>query len=206
MSGARAAKPGECDVLSELFHGQLVRLACQDVEKEAASLARWSRDSELMRLRGNDPARPRTAQYYQDEAARHPESQNRFAFYVYALEGGRLLGLTSLWVGNWANGEGWVGIVIGERTDWGRGYGTDAMGVLLRYAFAELNLSRVSLATFATNTRAIRSYQKAGFALEGTAREAVRRDGRRSGDALMGILRDEWRSREWRALPEAGSV
>ena len=111
-------------------------------------------------------------------------------------EGGRLIGFTSLWVGNWASAEGWVGIVIGERIDWGHGYGTDAMRVLLHYAFAELNLARVSLATFATNTRAIRSYQKAGFTLEGTQRDTVRRDGRRSGDAVMGILRDEWHSRE----------
>jgi RimJ/RimL family protein N-acetyltransferase len=80
--------------------------------------------------------------------------------------------------------------------------------VLLRYAFVELNLARVSLATFAANTRAIRSYQKAGFALEGTPREVVRRDGRRSDDAVMGILRDEWRSREWRSGERgaAGSV
>src|SRR5258706_577483 len=144
------------NMLTELFRGRLVRLACQDADKDGETLARWSRDSELLRLRGNDPAQPRTAKYYPDEEARHPESGNRFAFNIHALEGGRLIGLTSLWVGSWANGEGWVGIFIGERTNWGHGYGTDAMRVLLQYAFAELNLARVSLETFAANTRAIR--------------------------------------------------
>ena len=193
-------------MLSNLFRGRLVRLACQDVDKDAASWARWSTDSELLRLRNGDPARPRTAKYYQDEEARRPVTGSRFAFDIRLLEAGRLIGFTSLWVANWANAEGWVGIFIGERTDWGQGYGTDAMRVLLRYAFAELNLARVSLATFATNTRAIRSYQKAGFSLEGAPREVVQRDGRRSDDAIMGILRDEWRSREWTAPSKAGSV
>jgi RimJ/RimL family protein N-acetyltransferase len=177
---------------TDLFRGRLVRLACQDVATDAETLARWSRDSEFLRLRSSNPARPRTAKYYQDEEARHPASGNRFAFNILALEGDRLVGFTSLWVANWANAEGWVGIFIGERADWGRGYGTDAMRVLLGYAFAELNLARVSLATFATNARAIRSYQKAGFIREGTQREAVLRDGRRSDDAVMGILRDEY--------------
>ena len=66
------------------------------------------------------------------------------------------------------------------------------MGVLLRYAFAELNLRRVSLSVFEYNPRAMRSYEKAGFVVEGRRRQALNRDGRRWDVIHMGILREEW--------------
>jgi RimJ/RimL family protein N-acetyltransferase len=88
-----------------------------------------------------------------------------------------------------------VGIGLGDRNYWGRGYGTEAMRLVVNYAFAELNLARVGLEAFAYNTRAVRSYEKVGFSLEGRQREQMRRDGRRLDVVRMGILR---------ATPEGG--
>ncbi len=85
-----------------------------------------------------------------------------------------------------------MGISIGEKEYWGKGYGTDAMRVVLRYAFTELNLHRVSLTVFEYNPRAIRSYEKAGFTLEGREREAVFRSGKRTDMIYMGVLREDW--------------
>jgi RimJ/RimL family protein N-acetyltransferase len=93
---------------------------------------------------------------------------------------------------SWSNGNSWVGIGIGEREYWGRGYGTDAMRVVLRFAFQELNLHRVSLSVFAYNERAVRSYVKAGFREEGRTRELMLREGTRHDVIEMGILREEW--------------
>ena len=87
------------------------------------------------------------------------------------------------------------GIGIGERSDWGKGYGTDAMRLILRYAFIELNLYRVSLDALGSNARAIRSYEKCGFVREGELRDAARYDGQYVGEVYMGILRDEWEQR-----------
>jgi RimJ/RimL family protein N-acetyltransferase len=180
-------------MLTDIFRGRLIRLTAQDPERDAEAQARWSYNSEFLRLLDSDPARPRTAKYYQDEGTQRAEREHVFAFNIRTLDGDRLIGFTSLWVGNWASGEGRVGIGIGERADWGRGYGTDAMRALLRYAFAELNLARVSLEAFAVNTRAIRSYEKAGFTLEGTQRQWARRDGRRRDVVVMSILLEEYR-------------
>jgi RimJ/RimL family protein N-acetyltransferase len=180
-------------MLTELFRGRLVRLAAQDAQRDAEILARWSYDSEYLRLLDTDAARPRTAKYFEADVARHAERENGYAYNIRTLDGDRLIGFTTLWVVNWASAEGRVGIGIGERADWGRGYGTDAMQVLLRYAFAELNLARVSLEAFAENTRAVRSYQKAGFTLEGVQREWLRRDGRRGDVVVMSILPEEYR-------------
>jgi len=67
------------------------------------------------------------------------------------------------------------------------------MRVMLRYAFAELNLHRVSLNVFEYNPRAIRSYEICGFVREGRCRQALHRDGRRWDLIYMGIMREEWR-------------
>jgi RimJ/RimL family protein N-acetyltransferase len=69
------------------------------------------------------------------------------------------------------------------------------MRVLLRFAFDELNLHRVSLSVYAYNLRAIRSYEKADFQVEGRARQVVHRDGQRADEVFMGVLREDWERR-----------
>jgi RimJ/RimL family protein N-acetyltransferase len=66
----------------------------------------------------------------------------------------------------------------------------------LRYAFEELNLHRVTLNLFEYNTRALRTYSGLGFSVEGRAREAILREGRRWDLIFMGLLRREWEARE----------
>ena len=85
-----------------------------------------------------------------------------------------------------------MGIGLGEREYWGKGYGTDTMRLAVRYAFMELNLNRVTLNVFEYNPRAIRCYEKAGFRHEGRQRQFLNRNGRRWDVLEMGILRDEW--------------
>jgi RimJ/RimL family protein N-acetyltransferase len=115
-----------------------------------------------------------------------------FDFGIRTLVDGRLIGFVALFGLRWSHGDTLVGIGIGEPEDWGKGYGTDAMRVLLRYAFTELGLHRVSLGVFEYNPRAIRSYQKAGFQIEGRERQLLLREGRRWDALMMGILREEW--------------
>jgi RimJ/RimL family protein N-acetyltransferase len=83
-------------------------------------------------------------------------------------------------------------IRIGAPADRGRGYGTEAVTLLLRHAFADLDLHRVTLDVFATNAPAIAVYERCGFVREGVLREAVYLNGRREDIVVMGILRDEW--------------
>ena len=88
--------------------------------------------------------------------------------------------------------DAFVGLGIGETEYWSKGYGTDVMNVLLRFAFTEINLKRVTLTVFEYNPRAVRSYEKAGFRHEGRLRDLLYREGRRWDNLFMGILREEW--------------
>ena len=79
-----------------------------------------------------------------------------------------------------------------DRDHIGSGWGTDAQRTLLAFGFGTLGLERISLTVSATNTRAIRSYEKVGFQREGVMRRSFRVDGERQDTVLMAILREEW--------------
>jgi RimJ/RimL family protein N-acetyltransferase len=86
-----------------------------------------------------------------------------------------------------------LGIVIGEKDHWSKGYGADAIKTLLRYAFDELNYHKVYLRVYAFNPRAIRCYEKCGFHEEGRLRQHIFRHGAWHDEIWMGVLRDEFR-------------
>ena len=102
----------------------------------------------------------------------------------------------ALWDLRWSHGDSVVSIALGEPEYWGKGLGTEAMRLCLRYAFTELNLDRVTLWVFGYNQRAIRSYEKAGFMKEGVIRGMLAREGQRHDVHIMGILREEWLAAE----------
>jgi RimJ/RimL family protein N-acetyltransferase len=179
---------------NDLFHGKLVRLKAQDAQTMAEAYSKWSRDAEFFRLQDSYPARTFSVKKAKEwlEKDQEKERQDQFPFAIYRLEDDHLLGDIGLGGIEWTHGDAWVGIGLGEREVWGKGYGTDAMRIILRYAFTELNLHRVSLNVFEYNPRAIRSYEKAGFVHEGRMREMLHRDGKRWNIVYMGILRQEW--------------
>ncbi len=175
---------------SDLFTGQLVRLVAPDGERDADLWAKWSRVSDIRRLADDEPIRvynAKESKEWLDNGGHGPHF-----FMIRTMSDDCLIGSIGLGGLNWASREAWVGVEIVERDYLGKGYGTDAMRVMLRYAFDELNLQRVSLAAFENNQRALRSYQKVGFTIEGCMRGEVSRDGRRWNSIFMGLLRDEW--------------
>jgi len=88
---------------------------------------------------------------------------------------------------------GTVGIML-VRAQVGRGYGTDAMRLIVGFGFREVGLHRIQLGVYSFNPRAIAAYRKAGFVEEGRQREAVHHDGRWYDDVQMSILEHEWRA------------
>ena len=183
--------------MKNILQGELVRLGALDADELSKAFTRWDRDSEFSRLLSSNAPRLQSQKAVQKWLEHEIEEQsvNQHWFSIRALADDKLLGDIDLFVYNWAGRDAFVGLGIGEREFWGKGYGTDVMRVILRYAFMEVNLNRVSLNVFEYNPRAIRSYEKAGFSHEGRERKFLNKEGRRWDMLFMGILREEWMER-----------
>jgi len=101
------------------------------------------------------------------------------------------IGTCSFFKIDWRNRSAELGISIGEKRFWNQGYGTETMRLLVKYGFETMNLHRIWLRVFASNPRAIRSYEKTGFKHEGRMREAEYRNGVYVDVLLMSILENE---------------
>ncbi len=178
-----------------IFIGKKIRLAIMEPARDAELLASWGQDSVYARLMDSDPPRLWSKNQMKDwfEKKEKAESFTEIEFMIYPIQADKPIGFVGLDGIAWHNRTSWVGIGIGERDYWGKGYGTEAMQIISRYAFEELGLYRLNLNVFSYNTRAIRVYEKAGFKVEGAMRDALHRDNQRWDLVFMGLLREDFR-------------
>lgn len=179
-----------------LFEGQLIRLAALDPDRDAQVEATWTQNAEYLRLQGAEPARPLSPAQVRrkyDQMGSATYGKPYFHFTIRTRADDRMIGFVTLhWI-EWTHGKANLRMGIGLESDRGRGFGTEALQLVLRYAFQELNLYRVTVWTSDYNPRAVRFFRRAGFVLEVRRREALHRDGIRYDDLVLGLLRDEWR-------------
>jgi ribosomal-protein-alanine N-acetyltransferase len=167
-------------------------LYLRPLERTDAALAKtWLNDPEVARTIA--ARRPITLQAEEEFITRISQSEHDIGLVIVVREGDRAVGLTGLHHINYIDRHAGFGIVIGHKDDWGKGYATEATGLVVRYAFERLNLNRVWLHVFAGNERGIRAYERVGFKKEGVLRQDHYRDGRYGDTFVMGVLRDEWR-------------
>jgi RimJ/RimL family protein N-acetyltransferase len=176
-----------------VMEGRLVVLRRHAAENLAA-FRRWYSDPEVVRLtRYQDgPMGAGEVERFFVSRVLGPDS---LTFAIHVRETDRLIGTTAFSQLDGDNGSALFHITIGEKDAWGHGYGTEATELMVRHAFEELGLHRIALSVFSFNERAIRSYRKVGFAVEGRARDAILRDGRYWDEVQMSILEDDWRAR-----------
>lgn len=169
------------------------------VPRNVAAFTRWYADPEVARL-----TRYQDGPMGADDVRRFFEARvagaGSLALALHLRETDRLIGTCAFSQLDGDNGSALFHITIGERDCWGRGYGTEATALMLDHAFGTLRLHRVGLAVFAFNDRAIRSYRKVGFVVEGRSREAIWRDGRFSDEIHMSVLAEEWQEIRGRVL------
>jgi RimJ/RimL family protein N-acetyltransferase len=118
------------------------------------------------------------------------EGDERHWFVIEA--DGRVIGKIGFVQSNRRNGTAEFGIEIYDPEYIGKGYGRDAINVLLDWAFRIQNFRRIWLKTNAANERALRCYQAVGFVEEGRLRQQLYYEGRYVDAVLMGLLRSEW--------------
>src|SRR5262249_27715366 len=125
---------------TSLFNGKLVRLAPNSPD-DHPTIAVWSTNDEYLRIADDDPAVPVGASAVNVPGSSH----DSFGFRIRTLSDDQLIGMVGLFNIKWANRTTNLGIVIGDPNYWGKGYGTDALALIVAYAFRELNLYRVGL-------------------------------------------------------------
>jgi RimJ/RimL family protein N-acetyltransferase len=181
------------DIQTQLFEGKDIRFGPIDYEKDPEIESKWTHDSDFMRMMDTVPARPMSAALVKKQYEKQMEERkNHFYFTIRAREDDRLIGKAIVqWI-EWANGNGYLRLGIGAAEDRGKGYGTQALRMLLRIVFAELNLFRVSALVPEYNTAAIALLKKFGFVEEVRRRQSVERDARRWDLLVFGLLQEEW--------------
>ncbi|HET7087604.1 MAG TPA: GNAT family protein [Anaerolineae bacterium] len=172
------------------LRGDHVRLVALQSDSDIELLARWSAMSALWRLLDTATGRPM-----------QPGSNEHAGFLIYPLVGDRPIGHAGLFGIDRRRGEAWLGIGLADHDRWDTPAGADALRVIVRYGFDELNLRRISLAVFEYNARALRAYESAGFAIEGRMLQEASRRGRSRAGVYMSLPREEWERQTEHASP-----
>ena len=115
-----------------------------------------------------------------------------YNFAIVLREGNRLIGNVSLVDVHPVNQTATLGVFIGEKGDRNKGYGKEAIKLLLEYGFNTLNLNNIMLSVYSFNKTAIRTYEKIGFKMIGFRRNAIYRDGKFYNDIYMDILKSDY--------------
>ncbi len=183
-----------------LIRGERVFLRPAE-KSDLAIFVRWFADAEMGGYLGMRAPFSLAMEEQWFTRAVEQQGKEHYHFVMCRLDNGQPIGTISLFHVDEVNGSAGVGISIGEKSLWGKGYGTDAMNALLDFGFGQLRMERIWLEVYDYNERAQRSYEKSGYVVEGTQRHANFRLGKFHDVLLMAILRDEWsaqtRKRSW---------
>lgn len=180
-----------------LTEAQDVLLGPIDHDAHPAIESRWTHDAEFMRLMELTPIRPLSPAsvktHYEAFEKEMREQKTLFYFSILARDDNRLIGKALIEYVDWSSGNGYIRLGIGEAESRCKGYGTQALSLLLRYAFDELNLFRVTAVVPAYNNCALRLLHKFGFVEEARRHKALFRDGEFWDVIGFGLLNEEWR-------------
>jgi RimJ/RimL family protein N-acetyltransferase len=173
------------------------RVALRELRKnDIPMIHRWISDPEINRhiSWGPFPQTLRSTERFVEAQLEGEDPLNR-TLVISLREEGEDIGTTGCFNIDWRNRCAELAIVIGETTYLGRGYGREAVELLLTFSFDELDLHRIYLRVLDFNHRAIRTFRECGFVEEGRLRETLFRDGAYRDILIMAVLEPEHRSK-----------
>ena len=186
--------------LSELYLSQAAFLSGKQVYLrliEAGDLPLlhvWANDAELRALTGDVlPTSFHGLETYVNKMETDP---TRVWFVIGLKETQQIIGECGLLRMFYAWRTTDLSIILGDKSAWGKGYGREALSLLLDYAFGHLNFHRVAIGVVGTNQRALRFYERAGFQREGVQRDGYYYNHHYQDFVMMSLLEDEFRARD----------
>jgi RimJ/RimL family protein N-acetyltransferase len=170
-----------------MFKGEKIRLTAMRTE-DLPIYRTWNSEAAFGRNYNSGPIREvsekQATEWFQES------SDKDFRFAIRPIDNENFMGVCAIEDIQWPHRVGWLSIALGADFQ-GSGCGTEAMRLLMHYAWNELNLHRLQLTVFDYNKPAVAMYEKLGFQKEGVFREFLQRDGKRHDMYLYGKLASE---------------
>jgi RimJ/RimL family protein N-acetyltransferase len=175
-----------------MIEGELVNLRAREIGDLERNF-RWMNDREVTRhLSMRYPISLAAEEVWMREGTARPMAFGDNVFFAIETKGSVHIGNINFHEMSAERRKARLGVVIGDKAYWSKGYGTDAMRTFLRFGFDELNLHRVDLTMDIDNARAIACYRKCGFVEEVRMRQARFVRGECSDQLVMAVLKSEW--------------
>ncbi len=185
------------------IHGERIRLRAAEKE-DIPNFLRWINDEEVAEnLLFIAPISRYEEEHWYDSMMKKTASEHVLVIEVKDQDNPEIftpIGNCQFHDIDWRIGSAEIGIMIGEKSWWDKGYGTETMRLLLELGFNTLNLHRIWLQVFAKNKRGIGAYEKAGFQFEGTFRDGDYQHGQYQDIHFMSVIKDEWQN--WKQIDE----
>ena len=178
-----------------MIYGERIRLR-RDERVDLPKFVEWLNDPEVYRYLGaiNLPFSMNNEEQWFENMLKRSREEQPFAIEIRERDEWQLVGNCGFFDINWSARSAEVGIFIGDKSCWNKGYGTEVIRLLLRIGFETLNLNRIFLRVDEANLGGIRAYEKAGFIHEGRFRQGTYQGGEYRDMLLMSVLRSEWSS------------
>jgi len=173
------------------------RIILRAVEREdMKQIHKWQNDEEIMRLARSQPDRAISIEALTAEFEKNLKDEDDATrrFGIEEKSSGKLIGWCSISYNSWAKRytSADIGLAIGEKDRWRKGYGTEVVGLLLKECFEQLNLHRAGWWTYAENKASIGLAEKMGFKEEGRLRENMFFDNQFHDAVVLGLLKNEY--------------
>lgn len=175
-----------------MYKGKLVKLRAYK-EEDIENATKFINDEETKKFLCIGTPFPMTK--WEEESwvkSKKVGADNTYDFAIENLENGKYIGGCSINECDNKNRNCIIGIMIGDKQCWSKGYGSDALNVLIKFIFEELNLEKIKLSVFGFNERARACYKKVGFKEEGIFKKEIFRNGKYHDEIRMAIFREEW--------------
>ncbi|WP_077368750.1 GNAT family N-acetyltransferase [Anaerosalibacter sp. Marseille-P3206] len=171
-----------------MYYGEKVCLRAYR-EEDVPKATSFVNDEELKKLLVTNIPFPMTLWEEEEWVKSQKSSQNgSYNFAIEDIETKKYIGGCGIQEVNWLSRVATVGIMIGDKEYWGKGYGTDAMKVLMDFIFNKMNIRKIRLSTFSFNMRARKSYEKCGFEVEGILKDEIFKDGKYYDEIIMSVF------------------
>lgn len=126
----------------------------------------------------------------EDYVAKIQDDPNYVFLSIILKDGKKHIGNIKIGPINWIHKFADVGLIIGEKSFWGRGLATEVLKLIIDYAFNTLNLHKLTAGAYANNVGSIRAFEKAGFLIEGIKKKHYLYNGYYADSLLLGIFRE----------------